>query len=324
MNSEGTKDMFEKVLEEVKKYSKIIIHRHTNPDGDALGSQIGLKRILQENFPEKEIYAVGDDAKRYAFMDGSVMDEIDDGVYDGALAFILDCGSGSLVSDERYKKAARTVRIDHHIYCENVADVEVVETSYESCCGLITEFALESGLRLSSDSAKALFTGMVTDSGRFRYDSTTSNTFRLASELMKEKFDTGEIYSQLYADDFFFVRLRAQFVLKIQFTDYRVAYIYTDKEEAPTYGIDTFTISRGMVNTMADIRGVDIWVNFTETEDKVLVEIRSNKYNVQPVAVKYGGGGHAKACGASVQDRAEAMALLEDLNAYAKGEEENV
>ena len=73
-----------------------------------------------------------------------------------------------------------------------------------------------------------------------------------------------------------------------------------------------------MVNTMADLRGVDIWVNFTETEDKVLVEIRSNKYTVQPIAVKYGGGGHAKACGASLKNREEAMALLEDLNAFNK------
>ena len=313
--------MFEQVLTEIKKYDKIIIHRHSSPDGDALGSQIGLKHILQDNFPNKEIYVVGDDAKRYSFMDGSIMDVIDDSLYEGALAFILDCGASSLVSDDRYKKAAKVVRIDHHIYAENFADIEIVDTSYESCCGLITELALECSLALSPASAKALYTGMVTDSGRFRYDSTTSNTFRLASALMAQKFDVNSIYSQLYADDFFFVRLRAQFVLKIQFTEYNVAYIYTTKEELASYGTDTFTISRGMVGTMADLRGVDIWVNFTETEDKVLVEIRSNKYTVQPVAVKYGGGGHAKACGASVKDRAEAMALLEDLNAFKKGEQ---
>ena len=137
---------------------------------------------------------------------------------------------------------------------------------------------------------------------------------------MKEKFDTNDIYSQLYADDFSHVRLRAQFVLKIQFTVHKVAYIYTTKEELSTYDADTFTISRGMVNTMADLRGVDIWVNFTETEeDKVLVEIRSSKYNINPVATKYGGGGHAKASGATVSGKAEAMALLEDLNAYDQG-----
>ena len=310
--------MFEQVLEIVKKYNTIIIHRHTSPDGDALGSQIGLKHILQENFPEKEIYTVGDDAKRYSFMDGSEMDEIPDDKYDGALAFVLDCGSAHLISDERYKKAAASVRFDHHIFAEKIADVEVVDTSYESCCGIVTEFALESGLKLSSASAKALFTGMVTDSGRFRYDSTTSNTFRLASALMEQKFSTDDIYGQLYADDFSSVRLRAQFVLKIQFTDYKVAYIYTTKEELDSYAADTFTISRGMVNTMADIKGVDIWVNFTETGDKVLAEIRSKNHVVQPVAVKYGGGGHAKACGASLKDRAEAMAMLEDLNAFNK------
>ena len=312
--------MFTKILEKIKEYDKIVIHRHSNPDGDAMGSQLGMKAILRENFPEKQVYAVGDDAKRYSFMDGSTMDTVADDFFDGALSIILDCGSSWLISDDRYKTAAATVRFDHHIFSEKIADEEVVDTSYESCCGLVTDFALQSGLRLSPVSAKALFTGMVTDSGRFRYDSTTANTFRLAAALRAQNFDTNEIYAQLYADDYASVRLRAQFVLKIQFTPYRVAYIYTTKEEFDSYGADTFTISRGMVNTMSDIRGVDIWVNFTETEDKVLVEIRSNKHTVQPVAVKYGGGGHAKACGASVKDRAEAMALLEDLNAFNKGE----
>ena len=312
--------MFTKILQKIKEYDKIVIHRHSTPDGDAMGSQLGLKAILRENFPEKQVYAVGDAANRYSFMDGSVMDTVADEFFDGALSIILDCGSSWLISDDRYKTAAATVRFDHHIFSEKIADEEVVDTSYESCCGLVTDFALQSGLRLSPVSAKALFTGMVTDSGRFRYDSTTANTFRLAAALKEQDFDINDIYAQLYADDYDALRLRAQFILKIQFTPYRVAYIYTTKEEFDSYGADSFTISRGMVNTMSDIRGVDIWVNFTEIEDKVLVEIRSNKHTVQPVAVKYGGGGHAKACGTSVKDRAEAMALLEDLNAFNKGE----
>ena len=310
--------MFEKILQAIKQYSTIIIHRHTNPDGDAMGSQIGLKAILQENFPEKEVYAVGDPAKRYAFMDGSTMDEVADEKYEGALAIVLDCGSAALISDDRYQKAAFTVRFDHHIFAETICDLEAVDTSYESCCGLLTDFAVQTGLQLSPTSAKALYTGMVTDSGRFRFDSTTSKTFRLASELLKQSFSVTEIYAQLYADDFEQVRLRAQFILKIQFTPKNVAYIYTTKEELAVCGADTFTVSRGMVSTMADLRGVDIWVNFTETEEKILVEIRSSKYTVQPVAVKYGGGGHAKACGCSVADKETAMQLLEDLNAYIK------
>ena len=311
--------MFNEILQAIKEYQTIIIHRHFNPDGDAMGSQIGLKNIIKDNYPEKQVYAVGDDPKRFAFMDGAVMDEIDDSVYEGALAIILDCGASTLISDDRWKKAAKTARIDHHIFGEKIADIEVVNTSYESCCGEITELALEGNLQLSPASAKALYTGMVTDSGRFRYDSTTSQTFRLASALLEQKFDLNGLYAQLYADDFAYVRLRAQFILKIQFTDEGVAYIYTTKEELPTYGVDTFTISRGMVATMSDLRGVDVWVNFTETENGVLVEIRSNKYNVQPIALKYGGGGHAKACGATVKDKETAMQLLEDLNAIRRG-----
>jgi phosphoesterase RecJ-like protein len=131
---------------------------------------------------------------------------------------------------------------------------------------------------------------------------------------MKTKFDTSSIYSNLYADELDFIKLRAKFVLKIETTPYRVAYIYTTLEEAKSYGADNFTLSRGMVNTMGDIRGIDTWVNFTETEDGVLCEIRSNKFNINPIAVKYGGGGHAKASGATLKDKTEAMLLLADLN----------
>ena len=307
--------MFESVLQEILAYNRIIIHRHNNPDGDALGSQIGLKHILLANFPEKEIYVVGDDAKRYSFMADSVMDTIPDEAYEGALAVILDTSAKALISDDRYTLAARTVRMDHHIFCEKIADVELTDTSYESCCGLVADFARRCHLELTPEAAKSLYTGMITDSGRFRYDSTSSQTFEIAAYLMQQKFETNDIYRNLYADDYSRIKLRAEFILKIQFSEKNVAYIYTTREEAEATGADIFSISRGMVNTMGDIRGVDIWVNFTETEEGVLCEIRSSKYNINPVAVKHGGGGHAKASGATLKDRAEAMELLSELEA---------
>ena len=79
----------------------------------------------------------------------------------------------------------------------------------------------------------------------------------------------------------------------------------------------TFIVSRGMVNTMSDIKGTDIWVNFTETEEGVLCEIRSAGPNINPIAVKYGGGGHMKASGATVADRETAMQMLHDLDTLA-------
>ncbi len=307
--------MFESILSLIQQYNRIIIHRHTHPDGDALGSQIGLKHLILENFPGKEVYIVGDAAGRYSFMEDSVMDTLPDSAYQGALAIILDTSAKKLISDERYVLAAETARIDHHIFCETIANHEVTDTSYESCCGLITAFAQECGLRLSPLAAKSLYTGMVTDSGRFRYDSTTAQTFRLAAFLMENNIDTNEIFLNLYANDFEQMKLKAQYVLKIQFTPRNVAYIYTTLEEMDALQADTFSISRGMVSCMADIKGVDIWVNFTETPDGVLCELRSSRFNINPIAVKYGGGGHAKASGATVRDRATAMQMLSDLDA---------
>ena len=162
--------MFEQFLQQIKTYDRIIIHRHSKPDGDAMGSQIGLKHILLENFPEKEIYAVGDHAHRFSFMEDSVMDEIPDEAYTGALAIILDCGAPQLVSDNRYTLAHTTARMDHHVFAGKFADVEVIDTSFESCAGMVTAFAMECGLRLDSVAAQSLYTGIVTDSGRFRYD----------------------------------------------------------------------------------------------------------------------------------------------------------
>ncbi|MBP3313274.1 MAG: bifunctional oligoribonuclease/PAP phosphatase NrnA [Oscillospiraceae bacterium] len=311
--------MFQAVLEKIQQYDTIIIHRHKRPDGDALGSQIGLRALLRENFPQKKVYAVGDDAGIYSFMESSQMDTVEDGLYKDALAVVLDCGSATLVSDERYALAKDTVRFDHHIFAEKFCHTEIVDTSYESCCGLIAHFAMESGLRLTPLAAKSLYTGMVTDSGRFRYDSAGARTHTLAAFLRSVPFDTNALFRDLYADSYENKARKAEFLLRVQFTEKNTAYIYTTREQLASLQMDTFTASRGMVNTMADIRGVDIWVNFTETEQGILCEIRSADQNINPIAVKYGGGGHAKASGCTLPDRETAMALLRDLDAL-KGE----
>lgn len=309
--------MFTDILNEIKTYDRIIIHRHSKPDGDALGSQIGLKHILKENFPEKDIYVVGDDAGHYSFMDDVIMDTVEDSLYGDALAIVLDCGGKHLISDSRYETAASTIRFDHHIFAEKICGLEIVDTSYESCCGLITQFAKECQLAVPAIAAKSLYTGMITDSGRFRYDATSARTFALASFLMEQGIDLNEVYGALYAEDYEGRKLRAMFTLKVNFTKNNVAYIYTTKEEVAELCVDTFTVSRGMVGTMADIKGVDIWVNFTEVDTGVICELRSGRFNINPIAVKYGGGGHQKASGATVASKEIAMQMLADLDEMA-------
>lgn len=306
--------MFEQLRNAIEQHQTIIIHRHTNPDGDALGSQIGLKHLIQQNYPDKTIWMVGDAAGRYAFMADSVMDEIPDSTYQGALAIVMDTSAPALISDPRYPLAHQTARMDHHLFVEKIAEIEAIDSSYESCCGLVAQMAKECGWVVNLQAATALFTGMVTDSGRFRYNSVNAQTFRLAAFLMEQPIDTAEIYRNLYAMDYQQLVVRAKFLLHVRFTEKNVAYVYTSLAEKAEYGVDDFTLSRGMVNSMADMRGVDIWVNFTESEKGVLCELRSSRMNINPIAVKYGGGGHAMASGATLKSREEAMAMLRDLD----------
>ena len=308
--------MFKEALKLIKKYQRIIIHRHNHPDGDAIGSQLGLKILIKDNFPKKEVYAVGDSATRLPWMDGQ-MDEIPDEYYKGALAIILDCGSSKMICDERYKLAEKTMRFDHHIFCEKVADLDIVESTYESACGMVAMFAKKNKLKLSVESATAIYTGMVTDSGRFVFDSVSARTFELASFLLSQPIDLNTLHYNLYAEDFSEIIQKADNMHKIKFTKNNVAYIYTAREDLPANSDAAPVVSSGMVSLMKDIKGVHVWVNFTESDDGVHCELRSNKYNINPVAVKYGGGGHKKASGCTVPDKATAMLLLDDLNELA-------
>ncbi len=312
--------MFKEALKAIKKYDRIIIHRHKFPDGDAIGSQLGLAALIKDNFKNKEVYVVGDPATRFPFLNGE-MDDIPDEYYEGALAIILDCGATHLICDDRYKTAARTVRFDHHIYCEKIADIDIVDSTYESACGLVTMFAKECKLKLSPASATPLYTGMVTDSGRFVFDSVTARTFELAAFLMSQPIDTATLFYNLYAEEFDDIIARADNMHKIKFTEKNVAYVYTAREDVPADVESASVVSRKYIGLMRDIKGVYIWASFTEGDDGVHTELRSNRYNINPIAVKYGGGGHKKASGCVVPDKETAMKLLADLDELTEAQE---
>lgn len=312
--------LFEEALREIQAAQRIIIHRHSRPDGDAYGSQLGLYLLVKANFPDKEVYMVGDSNERLAFMlGGRTMDDIPSSSYTDALAVIMDTSAASLVSDDRWSLAKRTLRFDHHLFLGRMSDIEVVDPSFESCCGILAAFAKESGLEVPNDAASAIFTGMVTDSGRFRYDAVNARTFELAAFLMQRNIDTSFIYRNLYTEELSFVKLRARFALRVKTTEHNVAYTYTTRKELLEDGIDATTATRAFVNVMGDIKGVDVWVAFAEGDEGIACELRSANRNINPIAVKYGGGGHAKASGATVNSQSIVMDMLRDLDALAEG-----
>ncbi len=305
--------MFNEIYNKIKEYDTIIIHRHTNPDGDAWGSQIGLKETILATFPNKKVYAVGDYSSRYAFVGD--LDIIADDIYNGALVFVLDSGATHLINDERYKTGDFIIKIDHHIPVEDFGNLNYVDTSRESCAGVICDLIENTPLILNKKAAEALFTGIVTDSGRFRYTSTTADSFRSASLLLKENPDIQTIYNNLYVEELEKVKLKAYLTTKFELTKNKVAYLINTADDVKSYKMDPFSVSRGMVGIMAGIKGVDVWVNFTEdTDQTIMVEFRSNGKNVNKIATKYGGGGHLNASGCKLTSYSQINDVLADLD----------
>ena len=130
--------MFSKIYNKIKEFDTIIIHRHYRPDGDALGSQIGLKEAILATFPTKCVKVVGDMIDRYSWI--GKMDEIEDELYKDALVIVCDSGAEKLISDERYNTGKFLIKIDHHIPQGEYGDLAYVDTSRESCAGVIAEF----------------------------------------------------------------------------------------------------------------------------------------------------------------------------------------
>lgn len=314
--------MYTELLGKIRGHQTIIIHRHMKPDGDALGSQIGLRETLRASFPQKHIYAVGDSNDRYGFI--GELDTVADDAYRNALVFVVDTPEETMISDERYKNGDYIIKIDHHIPRSEFGNSQIVDPSYESCSGLVADMIFRTGLKLTDAASRAFFTGIVTDSGRFRFDSVTSRTFEICAKLLKYNFSMNEIYNNLYLEDLKTVKIRAKFVMNFKLTPNMVAYTKTTAEDLGEYDTDIYTISRGMVNAMSGIRGIDIWVNFTEDRgnNSVIAEIRSSKYNINTIAVKYGGGGHQLASGATLKSFAEADLMLKDLDQLIKDEQD--
>lgn len=313
------------ILKKIKKYHTIIIHRHDNPDMDALGSQLGLKYALKNKFKDKEIYAVGD-MNRFSFI--GKMDEISDDKYQDALVIICDVAVGKMVSDKRYFLAKEVVVIDHHKNECNLSldDQEFIKPLYKfvrndlvACAEIITMLLTNWKIDIPKEAATALYGGMVTDSGRFQYGNNLAHSFEMAAILMKHGADAQYIYKNLYVESLNDRKMKNYFQSKMQLTSDNVAYMINEKDVFDLFNVDTFTVSRGMVNLMAGIEGINIWANFTydRISGKYFGEFRSRDIAIVDVAKKYGGGGHENACGATLEKEQIEM-ILNDFNQLAK------
>ena len=310
------KKIIKDLIKQIKKFDSIIILRHNRPDGDALGTQLGLKESIKKTFPNKKVYATGDLNPRLSFI--GQMDEIDDSVFEKSLVIIVDVAVSYMQGDQRYNKGALTYVIDHHTNKSDIVDDAhfICDSTCAACAEYVAEILFDNKFVVDKDVARYLYTAIVTDSGRFQYNETSPRTLRIAARLLETGFDPQAIYSKLYVETMEKKKLTAEFTNRICVTDKNVAYMFNTKETLLKYNLSFNDCSRGMVSVMAGIEGILIWANFTEDPEsgKVIGEFRSRGFSIVDIAKKYGGGGHDQACGATLDDFDVAKKVLEDFD----------
>ncbi|MBL4951139.1 bifunctional oligoribonuclease/PAP phosphatase NrnA [Neobacillus sp. OS1-32] len=306
--------MKEKILEAINQYETIIVHRHVRPDPDAYGSQGGLVEILKESFPEKNIYAVGKDEPTLEYLRS--LDVIADEVYNGALVIVCDTANKERICDSRYSMGDMLIKIDHHPNEEPYGDLLWVDTTASSCSEMIYDFYLygkDKGLKMNDEAARLLFAGIVGDTGRFIFPSTTEKTFAYAGELIHYQFSRPELFDKMYELEPNIVKLKGYILQNFEFQDNGVAIVKLTKGLLEEYHAKPAGASL-LVNALQDVKGIKAWVFFIEENDQIRVRLRSKGPVINGVARKFRGGGHPLAAGASIYSWDEVNDVINELH----------
>ncbi len=309
-----------KILDKIKEYDKIILFRHFRPDGDAIGSTKGFAAILKATYPEKKVYLQNEDFSDYLAFLGGEDELLPDEEYADALGIVLDTATQNRISCKKYELCKELIKIDHHIPVEDYGVCQWVEEERSSTCEMIAAFydAFQAELKITKEAATYIYTGMVTDSGRFRFRDVSGETLRLAGVILDQGVDLDFIHSNLYMRDFDSFKFEAYAHKKMKISENGVASLFVSKSMKKKFRL-TNEAASASVSYMEKIKGSLIWVAFIETGDgKIRVRLRSRYVKISDLAERYHGGGHACAAGATVYSKKEMQQLLKEADELLK------
>jgi len=312
---------FDKVLDKIEEYSKICIYRHHKPDYDALGCQMAMVEFIKTNWPDKDLIFIGDEHATLAeTCFPKMMDVSDEWFTRKFLAIVLDTGDLDRLGDKpdriTYDKADYLIKIDHHPNLNPFGDICIVDDEMSAAAELLANFLLNSKYEVSQKCAEYLYKGLVGDSGRFLYESTTDHTFEVAKLLIQKGINITKIYSEMYSRSISDLEVTAWVLRHYEVTPHGVAYYIIDDATLQRFNL---TPERGKdnVNMFAHLDGIHAWLSITEdTYNKEWrVSIRSGGKAIDKIANKYDGGGHAQASGVKLKSLDKLPDLLNDLDA---------
>ncbi len=308
---------YDDVINKIKNYKKIICLRHINPDGDAYGSSMGMAQFIRENFPDKKVLVDGKNSKYLNFLGKS--DFVNESDYSDSLIIVTDTANIERIDSEFWKKSKEIIKIDHHIEYKNnpssnYANISIIEDNVGSASEIVAKIILHSKLHLSKETSKFLYTGIITDTGRFQYVGVTSTTFTIAAKLIDTGLNIFEIYNKLYISEFNDLQLQSFFISKVKLTKKGIGYICISDEDMKKKNI-TLEDVKIRINIMKNVRQIKIWFIAIENieTNEIKISIRSSKYVINKLAEKYSGGGHKLAAGAKISKWNQLKKFIKDL-----------
>lgn len=307
---------------------KIGISFHTSPDGDAIGSSLGLLNSLR--LLGKDAYIISTEIIPDYLSFLPLAKEIDGTVIGPSantdLVVVLDCGNVERICADLSNYNGRIINLDHHISNENYGDINYIESDSASTCELVYMLSEELGIEFKPDDSKlisigeCLYTGILTDTGGFRHSNVTNRTHQIAGKLVSIGVKNNEIHSNLFENrPYEKLKFIGEALNCLELVlDNKVAYIglpFKMLERLNLIKVDTSDV----ISMALSVKDVEVAVVIKETEDGSKASLRSKKdINVSKIAEALGGGGHVKAAGIKLKDKKldEAKEIL--LNQIAK------
>ena len=296
------------ILEEIKNANTIAILVHENPDGDAVGSALAMELALKQLNKEADVI-IPEFPKEFEFLPDAdkIKKETDVASYD--LVLTLDCASIKLINNciDYFENAKTKVAIDHHSSNTMFADYNFVDQDAPACAQLLLVIFGYYNIEVTKEIGTCILTGIITDTGGFRYEGVTAETFRFVASLCEKGVKVSKVYQRVFAS-----KTRAKFELhKIALDreefleDGKIAFTYITKADEEKVGAKNGDYD-GIVENGRDVEGVEVSIFLRETDKGIKVSLRSKDYvNVSEAATMFGGGGHVRAAGCNIQGTIE-------------------
>ena len=297
------------ILEEIKKANSIVILTHESPDGDAIGSSLGMHMALKSIGKNSDVILT-EFPRTFNFLPGAkdVKQESDIKNYD--LAITVDCADlKRVMANEYFENAKKTIVIDHHGSNTMYGDINFVNPVSPACCEILAGMFEYFDINIDTEIGTCILTGIITDTGGFKYSSVTPETFEFTADLLRKGINVSEIYERVLE-----TKTKANCELLKRSMDRlellengKVAFTYITKKDEEEVNAEPGD-HEGIVEEGRSIEGVEVSVFIRQRDDENVYKISmrsTGNINVSDICFLFGGGGHPKAAGALIQGTVE-------------------